>query len=312
MAVPLLTLLVGCRSVAEPISIAPPRSDLERIVLAAGRGETEVAFDLAVAALVRDSDTATWDLAMALATSSERRQRVSGLLDDGERAPADLDLLPVFAAILEPDADRRERRLIELRSEADPRHLGRIQAALGRLFLERGNARAALAAFAAATVSPSVPAEAYAGQAAALIRLDRPVDALEPLLRYLERRPHDARAHYNAGWILLELLEDVDRAHAHLDRARQLAPEDLPTQLAFASAALRRTPPDVEGASAALEQALSSAPDDLDVHWNLAVLYADHRHDRERALGHFRRYLELGGTDRQRVEAWIRTLESQH
>ena len=47
------------------------------------------------------------------------------------------------------------------------------------------------------------------------------------------------------------------------------------------------------------------------MHWNLALLFTDHRRDPERAIRHFERYLELGGEDRMRVTRWIGQLQRE-
>lgn len=54
-------------------------------------------------------------------------------------------------------------------------------------------------------------------------------------------------------------------------------------------------------------EALSIFPDDADSHYNLAVLYDDHLRDKNNAVKHYKRYLELrpASSDARKVEYWI-------
>ena len=44
---------------------------------------------------------------------------------------------------------------------------------------------------------------------------------------------------------------------------------------------------------------------------NLGVLYVDHLEDKERAIEHFERYLELGGSNSARVVRWLEELRAR-
>jgi len=55
------------------------------------------------------------------------------------------------------------------------------------------------------------------------------------------------------------------------------------------------------------EKTLELAPDDADIHYNLAIVYDDHLQDNEKAIIHYRRYLELApnAPDASMVAAWM-------
>ncbi|MDD5560740.1 MAG: tetratricopeptide repeat protein [Candidatus Omnitrophica bacterium] len=55
------------------------------------------------------------------------------------------------------------------------------------------------------------------------------------------------------------------------------------------------------------EKTLELAPDDADIHYNLAIVYDDHLQDNEKAIIHYRRYLELApdAKDASMVAAWM-------
>jgi len=55
------------------------------------------------------------------------------------------------------------------------------------------------------------------------------------------------------------------------------------------------------------EKTLELDPDDADVHYNLAIVYDDHLQDNEKAILHYRRYLEIcpDAKDADAVEEWM-------
>lgn len=55
------------------------------------------------------------------------------------------------------------------------------------------------------------------------------------------------------------------------------------------------------------KKALEIAPDDADTHYNLGIVYDDHIKDREKAIFHYHKYLELcpDAEDAATVEEWI-------
>ena len=55
------------------------------------------------------------------------------------------------------------------------------------------------------------------------------------------------------------------------------------------------------------ERTLMLSPDDADIHYNLAIVYDDHLQDNEKAILHYRRYLELSpnAPDAGTVEEWM-------
>jgi tetratricopeptide (TPR) repeat protein len=60
-------------------------------------------------------------------------------------------------------------------------------------------------------------------------------------------------------------------------------------------------------------QALRLDPSDADIHYNLGILYDDELGQREKAILHYRRYLQLNphGADADRVRGWLMRLEME-
>lgn len=59
------------------------------------------------------------------------------------------------------------------------------------------------------------------------------------------------------------------------------------------------------------EKSLDSNPDNPDAHYNLGLLYDNIKKEREKAVEHFSKYLELkpAAPDKQEVESWIKRLK---
>jgi chromosome segregation ATPase len=69
---------------------------------------------------------------------------------------------------------------------------------------------------------------------------------------------------------------------------------------------------DFERAVSEFGKVIELRPDDADSHYNLGMIYAEHLPNRERAMKHFRRYLDLNphATDASRVQAYIATWQA--
>lgn len=61
------------------------------------------------------------------------------------------------------------------------------------------------------------------------------------------------------------------------------------------------------------KKALELAPDDADIHYNLGIVHDDHIKDKEKAIFHYRRYLELrpAAQGAKKVENWIARAEEE-
>lgn len=70
---------------------------------------------------------------------------------------------------------------------------------------------------------------------------------------------------------------------------------------------------DYASATAEYEKALKIDPDDADAHYNLGIIYDDCNQDAQKAIEHYRRYLELrpDAEDIYEVKAWIERLSSR-
>jgi tetratricopeptide (TPR) repeat protein len=55
------------------------------------------------------------------------------------------------------------------------------------------------------------------------------------------------------------------------------------------------------------QKALEILPEDPDLHYNMAIVYDDHMDDKQKAVFHYQRYLELnpGAADRAKVRTWL-------
>ncbi len=64
-------------------------------------------------------------------------------------------------------------------------------------------------------------------------------------------------------------------------------------------------------AAEAYHKALDISSENLEAHYKLGILYETVLHDLQKAIYHYRLYLQLGGTD-HRVKIWLRDAERQH
>lgn len=100
-----------------------------------------------------------------------------------------------------------------------------------------------------------------------------------------------------------ELEEKVGALEATLKNERALYHYNL--AVSYSQAKL------YEEAVAAYEKSLAFSPDNAEAHYNLGLLYADYKNDPQKAVLHYRKYLELrpAAEDKEEVEAWIVKLQ---
>lgn len=167
---------------------------------------------------------------------------------------------------------------------------GHARAGLAALAHQSGDLARALALYdEAARALPDDPAPAYA---AARIELDRGrAEAARARLDALVRRhPGHAGARNDLAWLLASRGEELDRALALAEGARQLAPSpEVLDTLGFVH--LQRG--DAERAAALFEEALAASPDAPTIRFHLGLALA-RRGEHERAAEAFRRALAAG------------------
>ncbi len=120
-------------------------------------------------------------------------------------------------------------------------------------------------------------------------------EALEHLDRAIQ---HDATlgdAYVLKGYVLLELIPNLDKALAAAELGVEYAANN-PDSF-YVLGLIHEQREDFAEAEAALQRALIVKPDYPDVHFSLGVLYADRLRNQPKSIEAFRRYLELGGTD---------------
>ncbi len=206
------------------------------------------------------------------------------------------------------DPVTREAELHEMAKLADG-SAGVAWAILGEIARERGHETLAATRFESAVAQDPEFAPGWLALAQSRIRSGSLLEAAQPLENYLDAAPEDPLALYNLGWIYLEARRQPKEAYPWLVRAVAADPADVSALVALGACAMSLDPPEITEAKTALLAALEVAPDDPEVHMNLGVLYADHERHPAAAIGHFKRYLELGGPAQERVAAWIRELE---
>lgn len=288
---------------------AEPESDrLSEARLLLSQGDKPAAF----AAFLRlapepGSALSALEGAVAAASGPGEREEVAGRLarEAGSRPGVEGAPFRALLASLDADLVAREERLRTIDSESA--HLaGWPRALLGDIHVERGSLDAALETYESALRSMPGLARAHLGRARMLLALGRPLAAAAAYESYLQVRPRDAAALYNLGWIILTRRDSPRDARPYLERAHELLPGDVPVLIALGTALM--TDGDARGAEPLFLEAARRAPDDPDVHWNLGVLYADHLDDRGKAVQHFERALEAGGTPRERILEAIRAI----
>lgn len=152
--------------------------------------------------------------------------------------------------------------------------------------------------------------------------LKKLLKAMHKEVEEVERREGRARAQ------LVELQKDYSQAVDENGRLKQHV-ETIPgrvTQLAKQHQQLLKETADVhynlgvfltqsreyDRAVGEFRKVIELRPDDADSHYNLGIIYAEHLPNRELAMKHFRRYLELNphATDASRVQAYIATWQA--
>jgi len=63
-------------------------------------------------------------------------------------------------------------------------------------------------------------------------------------------------------------------------------------------------------AAKAYRKAVDISQNSLEAHYRLGILYESRLHEIEQAIEHYRKYLQLGGSDK-RVKIWLRNAERQ-
>jgi len=131
-------------------------------------------------------------------------------------------------------------------------------------------------------------------------------EAYETLLR---RFPRAAPYYRELGELLLRE-KNIEGAFDAFDHAVRLNPSDVESLVNLAGLHLALGHPDK--ARVLYESALVLQEADPVAHKNLGTLYAQYLKDPEKAVAHYRRYLELGGDeDQQVVRDYIRSVEAR-
>jgi tetratricopeptide (TPR) repeat protein len=309
----LLLVLIGlgaCASGSAEVPYLPAAPDAVREAVALWRrGDRNGAMGL-LAAEARSGRAGLlhFDLWTRIVETPEERRDVLQALHAARDRERELRALDVLGLRLQEDLVEREAALHALSASLGSQR-GYATGALAEIAARRGNLALAWDRLQTAIHETREAPFLWWDLARTAMQLRRFGDARPPLQTYLSAMPGDALALYNLGWILLRHEGRPREALPYLERAAQACPGDAAIQLALGAGALSQAEPQVAVARTAMERAHALAPDDPDVHMNLGVLYADHLGLRAEAARHFRRYLELGGSGRERVQTWIDELE---
>lgn len=139
-----------------------------------------------------------------------------------------------------------------------------------------------------------------------LMREKEFAEAEKLLLTFREQTPDDALVHTNLGIVYAHMSRLDDSAEA-LQRALELDPKDA---VAYNELGIthRRAGRFAE-AQEAYRAALEVRPDYANAHYNLGVLLDLYLLEREQALVHYERYLELDDPENKQVQAWVKDLQ---
>lgn len=146
-------------------------------------------------------------------------------------------------------------------------------------------------------------------KAIALFKLNRVAESITIIKQLVQQDPSFAAAQYNLADIYYSLGE-LDSAASEYKRAVALDPEDLRSRTNLGVILVR-----LGFYNQALEQFLVIIKQDeeaTEAHYNLGVIYSDYLFDKDKAIFHYSKYLDLnpGADDRLEVEQWIKELRS--
>jgi len=123
-----------------------------------------------------------------------------------------------------------------------------------------------------------------------------------------QRYPLAAKPWANIGLISFRRGE-WDRAQQSAEKALELQPEIAVADYLLGMLAYKKN--DAPKALVHYLAALEKDPQHAHSHYNLALLYDTYYQDIEKAVFHYRRYLELSTSDDEATLAWVKELESQ-
>lgn len=128
--------------------------------------------------------------------------------------------------------------------------------------------------------------------------------------RYLDCNPKNGTAHYEMG-LLWAKRKNFKMAKREFRKALAIEPDDPWILLNLGNVLREENEP--EEAIGCYEKAIVLAPRDPEAYLNLGILYEEEEkaHDIPKAIEMYKKYLELGGSDRVRVGIWIENLEKR-
>ena len=136
----------------------------------------------------------------------------------------------------------------------------------------------------------------------------RPIVA-EALLRGLvQRHPESGKPWVNIGLIYFRR-GDMERAQQAAEKALELQPDIKVADYLLGLIAHQKN--DAPQAQKYYFASLEKDQDHAYSHYNLALLYDTYYQDIEKALPHYRRYLELITEEDEETLSWVKELESQ-
>jgi tetratricopeptide (TPR) repeat protein len=123
----------------------------------------------------------------------------------------------------------------------------------------------------------------------------------------IEEYPHFASAYYNMGDVHYAIGQ-LNEAIPLYQKAVELDPEDLRSRINLGVIYVK-----LSRYNKALDEFLyvvKKNEDSVDAHYNLGVIYSDYLFDRDKAIFHYRKYLDIvpSAEDRYEVEQWLKEL----
>jgi tetratricopeptide (TPR) repeat protein len=202
-----------------------------------------------------------------------------------------------------------QRRVLEMSKGAQRPQFVQLDGDGDTILIEGKKAAFQLGAEPESQADRSKAARSQYEQAFSLLQQQKSAEeALERLDRAIAYDPTFGDAYVLKSYVRLEVLPNIDEALSTAKLAVQHAPQN-PDSFYTLGLVLEKREQYAE-AEQAMRQALTINPDYVDVYFSLGTLYADHLHDEQKAVGAFKRYLELGGQS-ERAEAAVRQSESQ-